>query len=163
MNKKQQKILREFTAALATFQAVLEDVPSQGLDWAAAEGEWTIRQVIHHVAGDCDVYSFLIKQALATPGCTHVFDSFPGNEIWADRLGFDTRPVGPARELMRAHRHFIAELVANFPHRWGNTVKYANAQGEILAERSVEDILRMLTDHLQQHTGMIKAIIQAQS
>lgn len=160
MDHTQKNIIDNFIHSLDDFDTSLKKVPTHGLDWNESEGEWTIRHVIHHVAEDCNVYAFIIERALATPGSKVVFGEFPGNNAWADRLGFGERPIEPAIELIHAHRKFLAELVSHFPDRWDNSVKFFNDEGEELATSSVKQMMVMLTEHMQEHTGMVLKIIK---
>ncbi len=161
VDQKQQDILHQFTQSLVDLDDLMAKVPKEGLDWAEKEGKWTIRQIIHHLAGDCDVYSFIIKRALATPGSQQVFGEFPGNEVWAKRLKFDQRPIEPARQLMHAHRTFLAELMSSLPECWENTINFHKSSGEKITEQSARQMLIMLTEHMQEHTDTISAILQA--
>jgi hypothetical protein len=159
MDQTQKIIIENFICSLDNFDAALKNVPEEGLDWAEREGEWTIRHIIHHVAEDCNVYAFIIERALATPGSKVVFGDFPGNDAWSDRLGFGERSVEPAVELMHAHRKFLAELVAHFPDRWDNSVRFFNDEGKELATSTVKQMIIMLTEHMQEHTEMVSKII----
>lgn len=161
MNEKQEKMLNEFRNALADLDALLEDLPDEGLDWAE-EGEWSIREILHHLADDGNVYTFIIERALATPDCKVFFGDFPGNEAWGDRLAFGERPVEGVLNLIQAQRHFLAELVGYFPERWENKVNYYNTECEKIADRTVAEMIVMLTEHMQQHTDMIQNIIATQ-
>ena len=161
MNKKQEKITAEFQGSLTDLNTVLENLPENALDWAENEGEWSIREVLHHLAEDCNVYAFIIERALATPGCKVFFGEFPGNQAWGQQLGFDKRPVENARALMHAHRGFLAELVGYFPDRWENQVNFYNTDGKKIADSTVEKMIVMLTEHMQEHTEMVQNILQA--
>ena len=155
-----QNFIDNFTNVLVDFDAVLAKVPEGGLDWVEKEGEWSVRQVIHHVADDCNVYTFIIERALATPGAKMVFGEFPGNMVWADRLAFSERPDGPAIELIHAHRKFLAELVAHFPDRWDNNIIFLDEEGQQLATSNVKEMMVMLTEHMQEHVEMINNILR---
>lgn len=159
MNNDQAQILDNFTNTLNELNAVMETVTEDQLDWSAQTPEWTIRQVLHHLTDDGNVFTFIIEGALATPGCKVFFGGFPGNEAWADRLGFDRRPIEPALELLRVQRRFIAELVSCFPDRWSNQVGFYNEEGEKQGEQDVEGLIRMLTDHMGEHIQMITQIL----
>lgn len=161
MDVNQAQILADFTTTLGGLDTVMESVSENQLDWSAQEGEWTIRQVLHHLTDDGNVYTFIIERALATPGCKVFFGGFPGNEAWADRLGFDQRPITRAWDLLCAQRRFLAELVSCYPERWGNQVWYYNEAGEQVTERNVEQLIQMLTEHMQEHTRMIENILAA--
>lgn len=160
MNEAQQDLLDAFTGSMEELDQFLETVPEDGLDWTESEEEWSIRQVIHHLADDGNVYTFIIERALATPDCKVFFGGFPGNEQWADRLNFSQRPIQPALKLMRAQRAFLADLIARFPDRWDNKVGYYNESGEKMAERTVAEMIVMLTEHMQEHIQMIETILK---
>jgi hypothetical protein len=158
----QQKQIEAFTRSLDAFDAALAQLPEEGLDWREGEDGWTVREIIHHVGEDCNVYAFIIEQALATPGCKIVFGDFPGNDAWGERLAWGERPVRPALDLMHAHRAWLAELVGHFPDRWGNAVAFYNDSGEELPGRNtVKTMLEMLTEHMEEHTEMIQHIVSA--
>ena len=160
MMNSNQNFIETFTQVLKEFDKVLDKVPEGGLDWVESEGEWSIRQVIHHVAEDCNVYAFIIERALALPGSKVILGEFPGNNVWADSLGFGNRPIDTAIQLMHVHRKFLAELVAFFPDRWENTVRFADEEGQQLATRSVKAMMIMLTEHMQEHVQMIRKIFE---
>ncbi len=160
MNENQAKMINAFRTKLAELDAVLTDLPKEGLDWAE-EGGWSIREVLHHLADDGNVYVFIIERGLATPDCKVFFGEFPGNDAWANRLAFAERPVEGVLNLIQAQRQFLAELLGHFPERWENKVNYHNTEGEKLADRTVGEMLLMLTEHMQEHTEMIRNIISA--
>ncbi len=159
MKQTQQKIIDDFTGVLADLDSVLAEVPEVGYDWAEKDGEWSIRQVVHHLAEDCNVYAFIIERGLATPGCKVFFGEFPGNKAWSNLMAWHERPVEGARELMHAHRKYLSELVGHFPDRWDNTVNFYNEENEKLAESSVEKMIVMLKEHMDEHIQMIKKIL----
>jgi hypothetical protein len=159
MNTPQNNLVQNFLDSLVRFDAALDRVPVDGLDWAEKDGEWTVREVIHHVAEDCNVYAFIIERALATPGCNIILGEFPGNEPWGKALAWDMRPVEPARNLMHAHRVFLADMLLSLPDQWENTVHFKDESGKELVERNVIQMVEMLTEHMDEHTQMIEKII----
>lgn len=161
MNEEQTKLINDFTSALDYLDSALTNVPEQGWDWAEKEGEWSLRQILHHLAEDCNVYAFIIERGLATPGCKVYFGEFPGNLAWSNMLAWHERPIEIARELMHAHRKYLAELVGHFPDRWENTVAFYNESNKKVAEQSVEKMMVMLTEHMREHVEMIKNILKA--
>lgn len=161
MDQHQKQIMADFTNALDELDTLMDSVTEDQLDWRETAGEWSIRQVLHHLTDDGNVFTFIIERALATPGCKVFFGGFPGNEVWADQLGFNQRPVTHARSLIRAQHNFLTELVNAFPDRWENQVGYYNEAGEKQVDQSVENILVMLTEHRREHIAMIKNILAA--
>jgi hypothetical protein len=162
MNDEQQRQIEAFTRSQEAFDAALAQLPEEGLDWREDGDGWSVREIIHHVGEDCNVYAFIIERALATPGCKVVFGEFPGNDAWGERLAWGERPVGPALGLMRAHRAWLAELVGSFPDRWDNVVKFYDGGGkELQGRNTVRTMLEMLTEHMQEHTETIRRISEA--
>ncbi len=163
MSDNKNTLVENFTSSLDLFETVFAKVPEDGLDWSAKEGEWTVRQVVHHVAEDLTVYGFFIEQALAMPGNKVFFGEFPGNEAWADSLAFDQRPVSNALALMRAQRAYYAELINHFPDRWDNEIQFFDQSGKKLSESTVRKMVTMLTDHMVEHFKMIKSILASKT
>ena len=160
LTESQENTLALFVAGADRLEAILQDLPEEALDSACAPGEWTIRHIVHHLADDCDVWSMCIKKAVATPGVLVRFEGFPGNEPWADGLAFGCRGVEPAKTLLQAHRRYITHLATHFSDAWDRSFKLGNAQGEVVREFSVREIIEMLTDHMSEHVAVIEEILE---
>lgn len=158
-----KQILSHFLSGMERMQTLVGDLPASDLDLPSEPGGWTIRQIIHHVTDDCDVWSMCIKKAIATPGALIRFEGFPGNEAWATALDFDRRETGPALNLIRAHRHYLAELLRHFSDVWDRSVRLANAEGEVVQEMSVRQMVKMLADHMVEHSETIDKLISART
>jgi hypothetical protein len=152
--------IKNFIEVAHDFQTVLEKVPEGGMDWSEKEGEWSIRQVILHVADDLTVYTFIIERALAVPGDKVVFGEFPGNQNWADQLKFDQRAIQPALNLIYAQRSFMVEMLEHFPDRWDNKVNFYDKDGKQVGSNSVKEMILMLTEHMQEHIEMVEKILE---
>jgi hypothetical protein len=137
---------------------ILNSLPPQDLDCAERDGEWTIRQIVHHLADDCDVWSMCIKRAFATPGVTVRFEGFPGNEAWANGLDFHLRPIEPSLALIRAHRRYLADLFDYFSEDWERCIDIAGEDGKVAATLSAGQMIEMLTGHMLEHIDTIRRI-----
>jgi hypothetical protein len=158
LTESQENTLALFVAGAERLEALIQGLTEEGLDSACAPGEWTIRQIVHHLADDCDVWSMCIKKAIATPGVLVRFEGFPGNEPWADGLAFEGRGIEPSMTLIKAHRHYIARLATDLSDAWDRSFKLGNDQGEVVREFSVREIIEMLTDHMAEHVAAIETI-----
>jgi uncharacterized damage-inducible protein DinB len=152
-------IIHEFQSCASRLAAALANQPEEYLDWRPDRGEWSIRQIVHHLADDLDVWSMCIKKAVATPGAVVRFEGFPGNQAWADALQFDQRPVQAQLDLIQAHRLSVTELALHFEGAWDRSMQIADSSGEVRATLSVADILKMLTDHMNEHLRTIEQIL----
>ncbi len=148
--------LRRFIDGAEDLAALAEDLPDGDLDLRSEPDGWTVREIIHHVSDDGDVWSMCIKKALATPGVLVRLEGFPGNEPWAEALAFARRDTGPAVRLIRAHRCYLAHVLEHFEGAWDRSIRLANAEGQVVREMSVREMVTMLTDHMLEHVETLK-------
>jgi hypothetical protein len=159
MQLQQTKVSEAFLFAAERLQIALDGRPEEQFDHRLAEGEWSIRQNVHHLADDLDVWSMCIKKAIATPGAVVRFEGFPGNDAWAEAMHFDQRSIQYQLELIMAHRRAVVDIVEHFADALERTMCIADAEGAIRATLSVTDILTMLTDHMNEHVCTIENIL----
>jgi hypothetical protein len=150
------EILSLFTSSAEKWQSLVQSLSETDLDLLNEADGWTIRQIIHHVADDCDVWSMCIKKAIATPGVQVRFEGFPGNEAWAQALDFERREIVTAMDLIVAHRRYLTQLLEYFSDAWDRSVKLVNAEGEIVAEMTVGEMAKMLAEHMLEHVEAIE-------
>jgi hypothetical protein len=158
LSQKQKETLDLFVSGAYKLDKLVAWLTEQELDKSLSPGEWTIRQIVHHVAGDGDAWSMVIQKGLAIPGTPVSFGESLENEKWADALGFDKRPIRAALALIKCHRHIIAELAICYLDKWDNTVTFKVPGQEEPGKISVGEIIRMLADHLAEHITTIEAI-----
>ena len=127
-------------------------------DREAYPGTWTIREIIHHLVDDGDLWSMRIKQAIATPGTTVRLDGFPGNEVWSGSLDFEDRDVGPALGLIVAHCTYLIELLTRFYNAWDRFVIVLDTATGSERPMTVLQIVQMLVEHMEEHMQQIEAI-----
>jgi hypothetical protein len=156
MTPSDEQALLLFTSSAEKLQALVRDLSETDLDVLSEVDGWTIREIIHHVADDCDVWSMCVKKAIATPGVIVRFEGFPGNEAWAQALDFGQREIGPAIDLIGAHRRYLAQLLKHFSDLWDRSVTFANAEGKIVGEMTVQEMVNMLAGHMLEHVDTIE-------
>ena len=152
------EILAHFRASAEKWFALTGSLSQAELDLSIEVDGWSIRQYIHHIAEDCDVWSMCIKKAIATPGVFVRFEGFPGNDAWAAALDYQNREVESALNLIESHRRYLAQLLAHFIDDWDGSVKITNAEGQTVGEMSVGKMVQMLTEHLLEHVEVIAKI-----
>ncbi len=160
---QQKETLDQFVSGAYKLEKLVRFLTEEQLDKSISPGEWSIRQIVHHVSDDGDAWSLVVKKALAVPGTPVAFSGFPGNEPWANALAFNKRPIPGALALIKSHRHVIAELAVFFPERWENYVTFDVPGNKETAKITFGQIIKMLTDHLSEHIATIEAIKQKHS
>jgi len=158
-NEMDAQALDLFTSSASRLVSITAGLKPAQLDYTPAPGEWSIRQVIHHVTDDCDVWSMILKKALATPGAPVRFEGFPGNDAWADAMDFCTRDVTLALALIQAHHAYLAQLLLHFSERWENHVVIMDAQNCPIQDINVREIIQMLSAHMLEHVDTVETIL----
>lgn len=152
--------LARFLAVANELVTIVGGLSEAELDLSQGLGQWSIRQIVHHLADDGDVWSICIKKAIATPGASVRFEGFPGNEAWADALRFGERGIASILPLIMAQRQYLKDLLRDLD-AWEGAVKLVDAEGEVRGEISVREMVEMLTDHMATHVTTIRAICEA--
>ncbi len=152
-------ITAEFLYSGETFVSLVRSLPEPMLDCSTAPGEWTARQIVHHVADDADLWCFALKKAIACPGVPIRFEGFPGNERWFAALGFGKRPVDAALDLISAHRRMMVEIASDPQVDWAQSfIEIFDDKAVSMGKWSVAQILEMLTGHTTEHLRTIQSI-----
>ncbi len=154
---REQQIAR-FSAGPDRLAAAVEFLADEELNLSLAPGEWSIRQIVHHLADGNDVWCAGLRKAIATPGTLLRFEGYPGNDAWAEAMHYDKRPIQTPLELFGAHVRAMAQMASEFPGAWDNSLRLADEQGNVGQTITVGDLLDMLTRHLDEHLGAIQAI-----
>lgn len=154
-----EETLSLFLSGIERLERAVEGLSEAHLDLSNAEGEWTIRQIVHHVADDGDVWSMCLKKAIATCGAPIRFEGFPGNEAWAAALAFDRRGIAAALGLLKAHRQVMAELARFFIETWDERyVVIVDEGGKEVQKVTVGQMVHMVAEHLLEHVRVIERI-----
>ena len=131
------------------------------LDYSGRPGEWTIRQIVHHLVDGTLIWSVFFNRAIGTPGESAQFAArFPGNDEWAAAMEFEKRPVKAAVALVVAHHQFLAEAAGHFSDAWDREVEFPASEGRQGRKMTAGQIISMLGEHLVEHVNMIEDIKQ---
>ncbi len=149
-------ILARFREGPAALDRALDGLTDEELDAAPAEGGWSIRQIVHHIADGDDIWKGCIKMVLGNEQAEFRLDwysAIPQTE-WAERWAYSRRPVEESIALLKAVRHHILQLLDTIPDGWDRSVAFREPNGE--SERiSVGFILEMQADHVFHHIERI--------
>ncbi len=157
--QSREEALARFLAGAERLQTALEGLTEANLDLSNAPGEWTIRQMVHHVADDGDAWSMPLKKAIVTPGAPIRFEGFPGNDAWAAAMAFDKRGIAASLGLIEAHRQVMAELARYFIDGWDSRcVVIVDEHGKEVQAVTLGQIIGMVGEHLMEHVAAIEGV-----
>jgi len=112
-------------------EAVLAGLTEADLDLTRAPDEWSIRQIVHHLAEVDAMFLMIFESALAQPGITFIRNTYD-QAHWAETLAYKERAIEPSLALIKATRQHIARLLQHIPDHWDHFVllKFASDEGE---------------------------------
>ena len=163
-------------AAYASGPAVLRDalatLDCEVLDLAPQDGGWTIRQIVHHIADEDDLWKLCIQAALgrgceggsgvrrAAFGLQWYWDR--PQDDWAKLWAYSQRVLEPSLTLFEANRQRTVQLLRNVPDPLGRciVVRWPSGQEQ---EVTVAWVVEMQTRHVAGHIDDILKIGEATS
>ena len=150
-----------FVSGVERLETAIAGLSAANLDLADKPGEWTIRQMVHHVAEDGDAWSMPLKKAIAISGAPIRFEGFPGNDVWATAMAYDKRDIANSVALLKAHQYVMVELARHFIKTWDSRyIVIVDEQGKEVQKVTVGQIIHMVTEHLLEHVVAIEGIKQ---
>jgi hypothetical protein len=142
-------LIKRYEDGCAVFLEALGAVPETGMDFAPA-GEWSARQIAHHVADAELIRGYRLRQLLAQNAPRlQAFDE----RKFVSKLHY-YRPVEASMALLRAVVRSNVELLAlAFPEDWQRAGNH-----EEVGVFSLEDWLERAASHAYEHTEQLKGL-----
>lgn len=144
-----QQLLERYRTGVAAVDKAVEGITDDELDRRpSGEGEWTAREVIHHLADSESMAYIRLRRLLAED--EPVIQGYDEPE-WARRLHYD-RPIEPSLAVVRAVRGSSHQLLEALSEReWSRTGTHSES-----GQYSVEGWLRIYADHCHDHAAQIR-------
>lgn len=156
VSRTREEMLALYLRVPGELDAALAGLSEADLDLRREPGEWSIRQIMHHLV-DGDTLQLLprIKFALMEANRAYLSNSWD-TDTWARKLYVDL-PLGPALALFRATHAYIGELVRRQPDVWDRSVEvtFGGADDQTLR---IGDRITGLTRHAYDHIGEIQRV-----
>jgi len=143
-----EPLLARYASATADLEAALADVTDAELDDAPADGGWTPRMVVHHVADSESMAYIRLRRLLAEDA--PVIAGYDEPE-WARRLHYD-RPIASSLAVVAAVRAASFELLrALTPDEWERAGTHSDS-----GAYSVRGWLAIYAEHTHEHADQIR-------
>ncbi|QBD76652.1 hypothetical protein EPA93_11820 [Ktedonosporobacter rubrisoli] len=153
MVTERQALLQRYSQAYDEVRQALETFPRQAWHFKPAPHEWSIHEIIIHLA-DAEANGFIrIRKAIAEPGSTvGLYDQ----EQFAEQLHYPEQSPEDALNLFSLLRLTTYQLLTLLPESsWRNTVKHPE-NGEL----SLDDLLQTYTEHTLVHIAQMRNNVQ---
>ena len=148
MNPEERaRLIKQYRDGYRAVVEALDGVTEEELD-RCVDGEWTPRQIAHHLADSEMMSAIRIRRLLAEPQpVLYGYDE----KGFAERLTAD-RPVAPSLEAMRFARETSAQLMERMSEDDWRIVGTHTESGPY----AMEDWLRIYAAHPHEHAAQIK-------
>ncbi len=152
------ELLRLYEQGPDRLEALLKGLSEADLDLSRAPGQWSIRQIVHHMAEGELLWTPLMKSALAQSGSTYIRNSY-NQETWPETFKYATRPVDSSVALLRSLRTHVLELTQCIPASGEHFVMMRTIDGDPEGRKAtVGDLIGGMAEHAEEHCEEIRAI-----
>jgi hypothetical protein len=142
-------LIEKYRTAFDEFEAALNVIPKEAWLFKPAPKEWSVHQVVVHLA-DSETNGYLrARRLVAEPGQPLMaYDQ----DVWADKLDYHNQSTEDALELTRFVRKIAYNFIKNLPNEvWSNTAVHP----EYSEPYTFEKWLRIYANHPREHAGQI--------
>lgn len=150
------EILARYAQGGEEVEAALAGLTEADYDLVRAPEEWSIRQIVHHLAESETLFLPALKSALANSGSTFVRNPYDQGQ-WVEELAYAKRTLEPSLTLIKsAHQHF-AQILQHIPDYEERHIfmKFADAEEEG-AKITVGQFLEGIVGHVAAHCAEIR-------
>jgi hypothetical protein len=141
------ELLQSYGSGLAALDEALAGATDAELDRPQAAGQWTARQVVHHLADSESMAYVRLRRLIAED--EPVIEGYDEPE-WARRLHYD-RPIEASVAVIRAVRAASAQLMESLTaEEWERAGTHSES-----GAYSVGQWLEIYASHAHEHAGQI--------
>jgi hypothetical protein len=143
-------LLARYAAGVDAVRAALAGADDAALDARPADGGWTAREVVHHLADSESKSMSRLRQILV--GAEPEIQAYD-QDAWASTLPYDL-PIEPALAVFTAVRSYsVATLATLTEEDWSKAAHHPEHDRPY----SVEAWLQLYADHGHEHAEQIRA------
>lgn len=153
-----QEMLANYLSFPERLASAVSGLSEAQLDLTGGPDEWSIRQIVHHLADGQTMWTVCMRVAIGTPGTAMQFPSYPGNDAWSACLAYAERSIEPGLTLLQALHAEIAELLTLMPEAWEREVVMGVPGSGNEKAYKVARIIEFTSEHFVEHLGEIETI-----
>jgi hypothetical protein len=159
---EQDLILENYVNCLNPLRAAMDGLQVSELDLSRKPGEWSIREIIHHIVDGDYIWKICIQMALGeSEHPFHLKWYWETEQVrWSQLWGYSSREIEPSLALLTANRNHTVELLRKVANSLSRTITIEWPGGR---EEKVKigSVLEMQTNHVEGHVKDILKIIEA--
>lgn len=146
-----QELIETIERLPAILEAVVSDLTEAQLDAPGGDGDWTVRQVVHHIA-DSHMNSLIRMKLMLTE--EHPTLKPYDQEQWADLPDTNALPIAPSLAILRGLHARWTALLRGLPETAWSRTGFHPENGEV----TIDSMLESYAHHGQDHVEQIKRL-----
>jgi hypothetical protein len=156
---EQDPILENYVHCLNLLRAVIDGLQVSELDFSRKPGEWSIREIIHHIADGDYIWKICIQMALGEGESPFHLKWYWETEQrrWSQLWGYSSREIEPSLALLTANRKHTVELLSKVDNSLSRSI-IIEWPGGRQEEVNIGWVLEMQTNHVEGHVKEIRKI-----
>src|SRR5579859_7205860 len=137
--------------------AALDGLTEADLDLERAPNEWSIRQIIHHLALSTSLSLMSIETVLVNPGSVFVRPPHD-QEKWVEVLDYKHQPIGTSLALIKAVQAHLTPLLLHAPNSWDHSIvrKFSGATEDEGRISTLSEMITIQIEHTAAHLDEIR-------
>jgi DinB superfamily len=148
-------LIDQYEAGPAVLRGAVSGLGDVDLDRRPADGGWTPREVVHHVADSEMTSAIRLRRLIAEDDALIV--GYDGDEF-ARRLHYADRPIEPALAAVAAARSTTAQILHRLTDaEWGRIGRHSES-----GAYGVEHWLEIYAVHCDEHADQIRHVLAAE-
>ncbi len=132
----------------------LDGFPADRLTAHPIPGKWSAAEIVHHLADSETQSATRLRKLLVEP---HPVLQGYDQDLWAARLHYESRPIGPALAAFRAARETTGQLLLTMSDSDWRHLGWHSDAGSYHAERWLE----IYAAHAHDHAAQIRRLREA--
>jgi hypothetical protein len=159
MSQTRQQKIESYGRAYEQLASALERYPQAMWQYRPAPEQWTIHEILIHIA-DSEANSYIrCRRLIAEPGSDVL--GYDGDK-WAQALDYHNQSVADALELFKWLRHKSYTLIKALPEAtWANTIHHSE-NGWMTFDDWLDVYERHIPEHIEQMDTIYELFLGAQ-
>jgi hypothetical protein len=138
-----------------TLRRALAEVPPGAWKFRPAPDEWSVHEIVCHLADSESMAALRLRKLIVEPGSTLMAYE---ESAWADRLAYLDHDVNDALEIIRLARQTTYRLLKTLPNE---ALGHAVVHPEYKEPYTFETWLGIYSRHIPDHVDQLKRAVEA--
>jgi hypothetical protein len=152
---ERNELIEEYGRGFDLFTAALAEVPREAWDFKPTPKEWSVHELIVHMADSESIGGVRVRKLIAEPGGTLMTYE---DTIWADALNYQNQSMDDAMQIFKLMRQTSYRLLKVLPDQ---AFALSAVHPEYEEPYTLEQWLHVYTGHVHNHIEQLQKTYQA--